>query len=95
VPRKKSDPGRAGHIEGCSIAERRDFLDRRDPEQPVANAPQEELENGQGADGAEALRWVRDLAAGECCVELVDPDRYASFAADPLGESDVVAVTMG
>ena len=53
------------------------------------------LQQRSDLDRAETLGRVRDLATCQRGVELVDEDRRAALAPDPLGEPDVVGMAVG
>ena len=62
---------------------------------PATKAEPQEREQRDRPDLAAALVLRLGLAARERGIGLVDGDRLAVLAADPLGEADVVAVGMG
>ena len=91
----EDDPRRTRQVERGAVAVCRDFADPRDAQQPVGGREHQELQERRDLDRAEPLGRVRDLATGECRIELVDEDRRRALAADPLGEADVVGVAVG
>ncbi len=88
----RGEPGRSSVTPS---REGRDLGQRRDPQGAVARAVGEEAEERPDLHRTPAGHRLLDLAAGAPGVELVDEDRDATFAAESLGEADVVGVPVG
>src|SRR5207253_3338526 len=94
VAGKMNDARRTGYVERGTVAERGDLEDRRRAEHPLRQREADEPD-GRKPDAEHLLVLGFRLAPSHLRVELVHAHRYPLFAAQALGEADVIDVRVG
>src|SRR5438093_3142578 len=94
VARDSNDAWRAGYVEGRPVAECGNLEDRRRTKHPLRQRETDEAE-GRKSDAQHLLVLGFRFAASNLRVELVHAHRHAPFAAQALGEADVIYMGVG